>query len=93
MAGSSRGLKLFSQSVFNPPADAPHKVAACPTADLAALVTGANAVFIRRRGGEVVSKLTERNKDVQAIAWKSDGRTPFYNMQIYNTYAPLVSQL
>lgn len=73
MAGSSRGLKLFSQSALNPPADSPDKVAACPTADLTASVSGANAVYIRRRGGEVVSKLTERNKDVQAIAWKSDG--------------------
>ncbi|CAK7208609.1 hypothetical protein SBRCBS47491_000149 [Sporothrix bragantina] len=74
MAGPTEGLKLFGQSIFNPPADSPSLVAACPTIDLTAAVGGKNVVYIRRRGGEVVSKVTERNKEVQAVAWRSDGQ-------------------
>ncbi|KIH93095.1 anaphase-promoting complex component cut20 [Sporothrix brasiliensis 5110] len=74
MAGAVERLKLFNQSVFIPPADSPNLVAACPTIDLTAAVGGGNVVYIRRRGGEVVSKVTERNKDVQALAWRSDGQ-------------------
>ncbi len=73
MAATPAGLRLFSQSTFSPPADSPDLVAACPIIDLAAAVGGGNAVYIRRRGGEIVSKLTERNNQVQALAWKSDG--------------------
>lgn len=75
-------MKLFSQSVFNPPADSPSLIAACPTIDLTAAVGGGNTVYIRRRGGEIVSKLTERNKEVDAIAWKSDGR-PFFSSPFF----------
>lgn len=74
MAESTEGLKLFGQSVFDPPADSPKLVAACPTIDLTAAVGGKNTVYIRRRGGEVVSKVSERNKEVQFIAWRSDGK-------------------
>ncbi|CAK7206420.1 hypothetical protein SEUCBS139899_009212 [Sporothrix eucalyptigena] len=74
MAGAAEGLKLFGQSFFSPPADSPDLVAACPTIDLTAAVGGKNVVYIRRRGGEVVSKVTERNKEVQAVAWRSDGQ-------------------
>ena len=77
MAGAIEGLKLFGQSIFNPPADSPILVAACPTIDLTAAVGGKNVVYIRRRGGEVVSKVRERNKEVQAIAWRSDGELCF----------------
>ncbi|CAK7274447.1 hypothetical protein SEPCBS57363_006168 [Sporothrix epigloea] len=74
MAESTEGLKLFGQSFFNPPADSPKLVAACPTIDLTAAVGGKNTVYIRRRGGEVVSKVSERNKEVQFLAWRSDGQ-------------------
>ncbi|CAK7236725.1 hypothetical protein SCUCBS95973_009705 [Sporothrix curviconia] len=74
MAGAPERLKLYEQSIFNPPADSPSLVAACPTIDLTAAVGGKNVVSIRRRGGEVVSKVTERNKEVQAVAWRSDGQ-------------------
>ncbi|OAA68133.1 anaphase-promoting complex component cut20 [Niveomyces insectorum RCEF 264] len=68
------GVQPFSQSIFNPPADRPELVAACPTIDLTAAVGGGNVVYVRRRGGETVSKLTERNKEVQALAWRADGQ-------------------
>jgi hypothetical protein len=74
MAGPVERLKLINQSVFIPPADSANLVTACPTIDLTAAVAGGNVVYIRRRGGEIVSKVTERNRDVQALAWRSDGK-------------------
>ncbi|EFX04258.1 anaphase-promoting complex component cut20 [Grosmannia clavigera kw1407] len=74
MADTSVGVQLFSQGVFSPPADSADLVAASPAIDLTATAGGGNAVYIWRRGGEVVSKLSERNKKVQAVAWKADGQ-------------------
>lgn len=73
MADASAGVQLFSQSVFSPAADSAESVAACPTIDLTATVGGGNAVYVWRRGGQVVSKLSERAKIAQAVAWKADG--------------------
>ncbi|CAK7272557.1 hypothetical protein SEPCBS119000_005189 [Sporothrix epigloea] len=74
MAELTEGLKLLGHSIFDPPADSSDLVAACPTIDLTAAVSGENTVYIRRRGGEVVSKVSERNKEVQSVAWRSDGQ-------------------
>lgn len=74
MASTTTGVQLFSQSFFSPPVDSARLVAACPTIDLTAASGDGGVVYVRRRGGEVVSKLAERNKQVQAVAWKADGQ-------------------
>lgn len=63
---------LFSQSSF-PAAIAPSLLASSPTLNLAATVTNANTLSIRRAYGELVSSSTERGLVVQALCWKSDG--------------------
>jgi hypothetical protein len=65
-------LKLLSESRFPSKVD-PRLTACCPTIDLSVTVGDDDVLYIRRSGGEMVSKHTERAGKAQAIRWKPDG--------------------
>lgn len=69
----SVGLKVLSQSSFPGPVSR-DLLAISPTIDLSVSVGGdGSTLYIRRPGGDLVSKLTERGRTVQALRWKADG--------------------
>lgn len=75
MGDNTPGLALLSESPLPNPVAA-GLIAWSPTTDLAATVGDQDsALFIRRPGGETVSKHTERDRKVQALRWKSDGKS------------------
>ncbi|KUI64076.1 Anaphase-promoting complex subunit 4 [Cytospora mali] len=73
MSAEPLRLSLFSQSSFPAPVS-PELLASSPTLNLAATVTNANTLSVRRAQGELVSSSTERGLAIQALCWKADGQ-------------------
>lgn len=66
-------LLLFSAGASSTPVSAGH-FAINPVIDLAASAGEDNVLYLWRPNDDMVSKHTERNRKIEAIKWKEDGK-------------------